>query len=103
MMSKFIQFSFYTRNVGCKSAQYKRKRRYTFKVCQKYYLLFHILFSMFLSNFLTHPKSSFSTSFHDMLTCSHLAARFPMGLSLHVLVKFPMGYVRDDYGEGKTL
>jgi len=26
-----------------------------------------------------------------------------MGLSLHVLVKFPMGYVRDDYGEGKAL
>ena len=70
---------------------------------QKYYLLFHILFSMFLSNFLTHPKSSFSARFHDMLTCSHLAATFPMGLSLHVLVKFPMGYVRDDYGEGKTL
>jgi len=58
---------------------------------------------MFLSNFLNHPKSAFSASFHDMLTCSYLAARFPMGLSLHFLVKFPMGYVRDDYGVGKEL
>jgi hypothetical protein len=73
------------------------------KVLQQYYLLLHFLFSTFLSNFLTHPEPSLTASFHDMHICSHLAVRFPVGLSQYVLVKFPMGYARDDYSESKTL